>query len=251
MSAQNYTRSAVEHYANTREQKSASLCPQKQFLTHLRLYPLVNSTREIIFKIPLTKQCATNIAPTLQVIRDTNPIKAVMDRSDVIAVGFLNKIDTIAPGLKTYDYGDLWTPFTRPINGTLESYRRVLTTGNESIKSKIIEPSAKTVHDFRDCFNYVIYDNDGKGIIASTADPLVAPLNDYLENLVAKRFPESKTDSKIHSSELSRTARIIISTIQRDNGATDSSDKNSGIEETVVNDHGEEVGKKHSSRGIS
>ena len=50
--------------------------------------------------IPLARQCATNIAPTYQVIRNTNPIKVVMDKGDPIADGALNRLDSVAPSLK-------------------------------------------------------------------------------------------------------------------------------------------------------
>lgn len=196
-------------------------CSQKQFLAHFRLYPLVNSTKEIIFMIPLARQCATGIAPTFHAIRNTNPIKAVMDRGDVIADETLNRIDTIAPGLKTYDYGDLHAPFTRPVNSALESSHRALMNTNESIKSVLIEPSARTVHDLRDRFHYVVYDNDGKGLIASSVDPLVGPLNEHLESFLLKRFPERKTESTTDSNELSRTVRIITSIILRNSTSSD------------------------------
>lgn len=230
MSANIDTRSTIEHSGDSKVENPISPCLQKRFLTHFKLYSLVNSTRDIIFMIPLARQCATNIAPTFQVIRNTNPIKAVMDKGDPIADGALKKLDSVAPGLRKCDY-DLWTPFTRPVSGTLESSRRMFSNGNETIKATIIEPSAKTVHDLRDRFHYVVYDNNGKGIITSTADPLVAPFNDYLENLVAKRYPVSKPDSKNHSSELSRTVRLIVEAVRGVNGATENPSQKSTREE--------------------
>ena len=219
-------------------------CLQKQFLTHFKLYSLVNSTRDIIFMIPLARQCATNIAPTFQMIRNTNPIKAVIDKGDPIADSALNKLDSVAPGLKKYNY-DLWTPLTRPVSGTLESSRRVLVNGNETIKTLVIEPSAKTLHDFRDRFHYVVYDNNGKGIITSTADPLVAPFNDYLENLVAKHYPVSNPDSKNHSSELYRTVGLIVEAIRGVNGATKNLNQRSKEEEGgVIIDRSEAIEKE-------
>lgn len=212
MSTQIESRPAIE-LPGEREEAPISPGLQKQFLAHFKLYSLVNSTRDIIFMIPFVRQCATNISPSFQAIRDSNPIRAVMDKGDPIADGALNKLDSVAPNLRKYAYSNLWASFTRPVNGTLGNTRRVLTNGNEAIKTTIIEPSAKTVHDLRDRFHYVVYDNNGKGIITSTADPLVAPLNDYLENIV-KCSPTLKSDSKNHSSELSRTVQIVVNAVR-------------------------------------
>jgi len=165
--------------------------------------------------IPFVRQCAGNIAPSFQAIRDTNPIKAVMDKGDSIADGALNKLDSVAPDLKKYEYSNFWASFTRPVSGALGNTRQALTNGNATIKTTIIEPSAKTVHDLRDCFHYVVYDNNGKGIITSTADPLVGQFNDYLENIVTKRSSTLKPDSKSHSSELSRTVQIVVNAVRR------------------------------------
>lgn len=246
MSAHIDTSSTIEHSGDSKVENPISPCLQKKFLNHFKLYSLVNSTRDIIFMIPLARQCATNIAPTFQVIRNTNPIKVVMDKGDPIADSALNKLDSVAPGLKKYDY-DLWTPFTRPVSGTLECSRRVFVNGNETIRATIIEPSAKTVHDLRDRFHYVVYDNNGKGIITSTADPLVAPFNDYLENLVAKRHPMSKPDSKIHSSELSRTVRLIVEAVRGVHGPTENTSQKSAKEEGggEIIDHYEAFEKDH------
>lgn len=198
---------SIEEVVPTIEEVAAS--PQKQFLAHFRQYPLVNSTREAVFTIPFTRRCAVNLGHTLQAIRDTNPIKAVMDRGDLIADGALNQVDFVVPGLKTIDYPDLYAPITRPVNGAIEGTQRALTNFNGAIQRTIVVPTARTATDVRDRFHYVIYDNDGKGIITSTADPLVAPLNEGLEGFVWRYFPETKPVSKNHSSELSRTVRII------------------------------------------
>lgn len=195
-----------------REEPPFSSCLQRQFLAHFKLYSLVNSTKDIILMIPFVRQCAGNIAPSFQAIRDTNPIKTVMDKGDSIADGALNKFDSIAPDLKKYEYSNFWASFTRPVSGALGNTRQAFTNGNETIKTTIIEPSAKKVHDLR---ALLVNDNNGKGIITSTADPLVGQFNDYLENLVAKLSSTLKPDSKSHSSDLSRTVQIVVNAVRR------------------------------------
>lgn len=202
------------------EASCCSSTSQRQFTTHIKLYALVNSTRDLIFMIPLIKRSTTCFSPTVQLIRNSSPIKGVLDRGDTIADGALNKLDNFAPNLKKYTYSDLHLPISRPANGAWQSSHRILANTNDSIKTAIIEPSARTVHDLRDRFHYVVYDNDGKGIISSSVDPLVAPLNELLEGFVVKRFPECKTSSTTHSSELSRTIRIIANVIMKSSGSS-------------------------------
>lgn len=209
---------------------------QKQFLGHSNLNSLVDSAKNVIRMVPFVRQCATIAAPSFQVIRNINPIRTVVDKGDPIADVALNKLDSVAPNLRKYEYNDLWACFIRPIKGSIGNTRRALTNGNETIKATIIEPSAKTVHDLRDRFHYVVYDNNGKGIISSTADPLVEPFNNYLENLVAKRSPKLKSDSKNHSSELYRTVQLVVNAVRGNIESSEDLD-NLEIEDEKVKNH--------------
>ena len=60
-----------------------------------------------------------------------------------------------------------------------------------------------------------MYDAEGKGIISSQADPMVAPLNHTLEQFVDNHFPIPKVPTEGHASEISRTFKIVGNLISR------------------------------------
>lgn len=209
--------------------------PQKRFLTHVRKYPLVNSTRDVVFRVPGTRQVATSITPTLKAIRATQPVKWVMDTGDDIAVLMLTQLDSVFPILSTLEAHDLTDPITRPVNGTVKTTQETLNAAHESLFKTIVEPTAKNVSGLRYSFNTLVYDNNGKGIITSQVDPIVAPVNESIEKLITVWFPETEKVSKDHSSELARTLLMLNNVLtQKHAEAPTSTEGASAANETSV-----------------
>lgn len=190
----------------------------RKFLAHINKYPLANETKDAFLSIPYTKRVTESIVPTLQVVRETNPFKLVIDQGDIVADGTLNQVDRFVPTLQTITYSDLTTPITRPIHGTVEGAQKVLGNVNQTIHKNVTDPTVKFANDVRQRVSHLMHDEQGKGIVTSHADPLVAPINENLEKVVEKYFPKTKKVSKDHSSELSRTVRIVSNVVFRVHG---------------------------------
>lgn len=190
----------------------AELSPQKKFLNHFRQYPLVNSGREAFFTIPFTRAIADSITPTLKSVRKTQPVKYVLDSGDLVAESMLTQLDNVFPSLISLEAHDLTDPITRPVNGSIQNAQEAMNAAHETVFKNVVEPTAKTLNDCRFRFNSTVYDANGKGIVSSLIDPVVAPVNESLERFVTVWFPETKKVSKDHSSEIAR-AFLIISNV--------------------------------------
>lgn len=203
------TQTTVNANAEGSEQAVESKSPQIQLKEHFGLYPLYVSAKETIYSLPYAKKLSETVAPKYQIVRDAKYIKEVLDKSDLATDAMLNEVDRYVPALKTLDAAQLTGPVTRPINGILDGSKTAWNNVNESVHKSLIEPLAKLLDDLKKQIEYVVCDKDGKAILISSTDPLVAPLNSNLEGLVNKYLPETKPVSDKHSCELSRTARIL------------------------------------------
>lgn len=203
------TQTTVNTNVEGSEQAAESKSPQVQLKEHLSLYPLYVSVKETIYSLPHAKKLSETVAPKYQLVRDAKYIKEVLDKSDLATDAMLNEIDRYVPTLKTLDTAQLTSPVTRPINGILDGSKIAWNNVNESFHKSITEPLVKLLDNLKKQIGYAICDKDGKAILISFTDPLVAPLNSNLEGLVNKYLPETKPVSEKHSCELSRTARIL------------------------------------------
>lgn len=182
--------------------KAAVASPQEQLISHIRKYPLANSTRDLILAIPCARTVADSVTPSFQFVRNTYPINVAFDCGDKLADGLLDQLDKSIPSLQTLESRDLTDPVCVPLH-----------EAQQAILKDVVEPTVKSVSEARYRLHSVISDNDGKSFILSYADPLMAPVNESIERFVEVWFPGSQKVSKDHSSELSRTVLIFGSVL--------------------------------------
>ncbi|CUM63515.1 uncharacterized protein PRCAT00001091001 [Priceomyces carsonii] len=201
---------------------------QRHFSAHCKEYPILLSTRNMVLSLPLSLKIASTVAPHLSSVRETQPIKTVMDKGDLIADGALGKIDKHIPSLKTLEVHDLTDPVTRPINGAIDSVKAKNAIIVDSLLKNLVEPSVKTVNEIKGKFHSTLYDAEGKCVITSVADPMVAPVNQKLDQLVEAHYPDiKKVPKEGQSSELSRTAQIVYNLVTRaHNSPAETSEEN-------------------------
>lgn len=177
--------------------------PHQKLHDHLRQYAIVVTTRDAIYAIPFTRQFATSVSPTLKLIRETQPIKMVLDHHDIVADSLLSHLDAVLPE------SGLINPVVLPVTKVFGEVEASLKSAHGYITKLVVEPSARTINGWRYSFNSAVYDTNGRGLVTSQFDPVVAPINSHLELAVAKWLPEIKPVSHDHSSELARTFHLI------------------------------------------
>lgn len=201
--------------------------PMKLF-AHLKAYPVISQTRHLVLQVPFTKTAIDTVSTPLKTVSEIQPLKAVLDKSDTAVNSMLTTLDTTFPSLKHIEIHDFTDPITRPLNGTAVSINTGIKLANEQVSQNIITPTAKAALNAKDNFTTMVHDNNGKGIITSQVDFLIAPINNKLEQLINSYLPATKKVSKNHSSEVSRSVRIVKNVIM-------------GTHEKLVTTPGEQV----------
>ena len=118
-------------------------------------------------------------------------MKYIVGRSDTLTNRALDEIDKWLPSLQTVEVQDITTPITKPVNDTVETVQNTITAVNGSV-NKILLINKSALGSVKEEFQNHVYDAEGKGIISSQADPMVAPLNHTLEQFVDNHFPNTK-----------------------------------------------------------
>lgn len=203
------------------DQSQSNEQPQKNppdLLTpnHLKAYPLVNTTKSALGYVPLSKTMFSICNSSFQFARSYQPIKFVVGISDRYANRALEEMDRWLPSLQTVEVQDITTPITKPVTATIDSVLNRITTINGTVLKTIVEPTRGAIETVKEEFHSKVYDSDGKSIISSQADPVVAPFNNTLEHFVGNHFPDRKVPQEGHSSEISRTFKIMGSMIRGD-----------------------------------
>lgn len=188
--------------------------PQTLFLKHFRLYPVVKSTRSAIYAVPCVKTVASSVKPVLKSIRATEPVKSVMNQGDLVGIYTLEQLDRFCPQLKTLEVHDLTDPVTRPINGTFKLVNDAVSATNRQINITFVEPTNRALLNLGSGFTSLVYDENGKGVISSRADPIFEPINNNLESCINRYLHDIKPVPKeTLTSEMSRTCRIIMNAL--------------------------------------
>jgi sporulation-specific protein 4 len=188
--------------------------PQTLFLKHFRLYPVVRSTRSAIYAVPCVKTVASSVKPVLKSIRATEPIKSVMNQGDSVGIYTLEQLDRFCPQLKTLEVHDLTDPVTRPINGTVKLVNDAVSATNKQINTTFVEPTNRALLTIGSGFTSLVYDENGKGVISSRADPIFGPINNNLESCINRYLHDIKSVPKeTLTSEMSRTCRILLNAL--------------------------------------
>ncbi|EGW33745.1 uncharacterized protein SPAPADRAFT_59107 [Spathaspora passalidarum NRRL Y-27907] len=183
---------------------------------HFKKYPIVHSTGALVRSIPLSKTFFGVFNYSFQTVRNVQPCKAIINTSDEYANRALDEMDRWFPSLQTIETKDITTPITKPVATAIEGVQTSITTINETVSKNVVEPTINVLESAKQGFESKVYDSEGKGIISSQADPLVAPINNSLQNFVDRQFPDKeRVPQEGHSSELARTLKIVSNALSR------------------------------------
>ncbi|KAI5963991.1 hypothetical protein CANMA_003588 [Candida margitis] len=224
---------------------------------HLKSYPIVASSESAIKLIPLSGYMTNATKSTFTFFRKFQPIKYLVETSDIYSDLLLTKLDTWAPSLQTVEVQDLTNPITTPVVVAVDTMNYKFAAINESVSKNIIDPVNKTiVEPTRDKISTVsqelhnkTHDVNGKNIFIKPVDPVVAPFNESLEQFVDNHFPNHKklthekgvngttgADDKAGAagtgagatgaatSEIARTFKIVGSIMTKETGTTSQDD---------------------------
>ncbi|CCG22938.1 hypothetical protein CORT_0D00900 [Candida orthopsilosis Co 90-125] len=220
---------------------------------HLKSYPVVASSESVIKMIPLGGYVTNATKSTFTFIRKFQPIKYLVETSDVYSDLLLSKLDYLVPSLQTVEVQDLTNPITTPVLVAVDTMNYKISAINETVSKRIIEPVNKTiVEPTKDKISNVsqelhnkTHDENGKNIFIKPVDPVVAPFNESLEQFVDNHFPNHKKlggddDDKdatvpigAGGSEIARTFKIVGSIMTKESGS-----KGDGRSSTIVNANG-------------
>ncbi|EMG49251.1 hypothetical protein G210_0061 [Candida maltosa Xu316] len=189
-------------------------------LQHLKNYPVLTSTKTAIELIPLSKSVFSIMGSSFSMARSYQPMKYIIGKSDIYANRALDELDKWLPNLQTVEVQDITNPITKPVSSTVETVQKQIVSVNESVNKNFVEPTKSALGTVKEEFQSKVYDAEGKGIITSQADPVVAPFNESLEQFVENHFPNSKkVPVEGHSSEISRTFKIMGNMISRNDNS--------------------------------
>lgn len=167
---------------------------------HLKSYPIIASGESAVKMIPLSGYITNATKSTFTFFRGFQPIKYLVETSDIYSDLILSKLDDWAPSLQTVEVQDLTNPITTPVIVAVDTVNFKISAINETVSKRIIEPVSKTiVEPTKDCISNVsqelhnkTHDANGKNIFIKPVDPVVAPFNESLEQFVDNHFPNHK-----------------------------------------------------------
>lgn len=193
---------------------TSEVSAHQKLLSHVKQYPLVISGVETLCMIPYSKELYSSTIPVIKYVRNTQPIKVAMDKCDIMADSLLTQVDNLFPMVKTLEVHDITDPVVRPAIKIGEEVRISFETAHETAMKTVVEPTAKSINGIRYNIHSVMYDENGKSVVTSKLDPIVAPMNEKLEEIITIWVPDIKKVSKDQSSELSRTILILTNIVK-------------------------------------
>lgn len=165
-----------------------------KFSNHLLTYPLIHDLHESVMSVPLLKRMHEATKPAKSAIRSTQPIKTIGDFTDKELDAFLNIVDSHFPSLTSLEFQDVHRPVTQPLGALHLAFMK-----------SIVEPSARTANSMSTKLHSLSHDKNGSIVGVSLADPIISPMNHFLEDHVVPG------DDKVpdQSSELKRCFMIL------------------------------------------
>ncbi|EDO17890.1 hypothetical protein Kpol_1010p2 [Vanderwaltozyma polyspora DSM 70294] len=173
----------------------ATILPVKKYKTveHLKAYPLVQQTNLILNEVAGTRMIIGNVKPVINNIRESKTVEMlspVTDFVDTIIDSSLHATEIVVPSLKTKTYQRLGEEAMIPCN-YVSRYSTTLTEKTTGlVKSNVYTPLHSQLLKWRRFYNKHVIDTDERPLIRSTFDPIVSPINDYVEILGDKYLPD-------------------------------------------------------------
>ncbi|CAI5756271.1 unnamed protein product [Candida verbasci] len=197
---------------------------------HLKNYPILNSTKNAIERIPLTKNVFGMIDSSFTFIRHYQPIKYIVETSDKYSNEILNAVDKYLPSLSTTEVDDITTPIIQPVTNAYDQVSTKIHNLNESVKRDVVDPTKDLVDNVKEEYISKNLEAADKQIKTKVIDPfnetleaadkqiktkVVGPFNETLEQFVENHFPDKKTSIEGETSEYQKTFKIVGNVISR------------------------------------
>lgn len=165
---------------------------------HLMEYPIYKSGHEAFPAISSLKTASFDLT------RRIAPVRSAVDFNDRTVDGLLTTLDKWCPALKTTEVSDLTGTVTKPIGAAHLVFVKTL-----------VEPTVLTLNKVRHTVHSHKYDANGRNVVLSLADPVVAPLNNVMEATSHYFCPSVATVPANQTSELARTALIVLYAVKQ------------------------------------
>ncbi|ODV79615.1 uncharacterized protein CANTADRAFT_49583 [Suhomyces tanzawaensis NRRL Y-17324] len=193
-----------EHPPVAPKQDNRNLC------NHLHEYAMVRAVSDSIHAFPLYHDIVLKWSPTAAAIRETQPLKLVLDQGDKIGHAVLTKMDQLVPSLKTIESRDVTEPILKPVQVAITSVQNSVDSAKKGVNNTIVEPIQTMAVNVKLKVQTTLTDSTGKCVITSLVDPVVGPINYNLEHLVESYSPQTRKVAKDgFSSEISRTIELF------------------------------------------
>lgn len=211
------------------------------FLTHIKEYLLVNSATGAFYTVPFTKQTVEALKPPFKYVCETQPIKFLADKTDLLADGALTRVDTLVPSLKTTNFKDLEDTVTRPFNGAIAGIKISINHIEEKVQTVIVLPAHKAAEDLSSRFQ--------GDLIRSKVNPVVSPMNNKLEKVIDNYLPHTRKVARAENAcEIGRTIQIMKNVVT---GRYEEPDVTiNEVNQVVIGVAGEEVTDVANSVGV-
>lgn len=186
---------------------------------HIKSYPLVQQTGQILNQVPIARVFAANTKPLYDTVVNSKVagwVSPVTNTVDNITDKSLTMVEKVVPSLKTKTYQRLGEEIMMPYNFTKSTLNKITTEAATVAETYIYEPTHNQLMKFRELYNEKVYDTQGKPLVRSALDPVVGPCNRTFEELTHKYLPDGKevpTDG--FTTEVSRSAALTVNLVQR------------------------------------
>lgn len=171
---------------------------------HLMSYPLVKETVELVEKIPGVSTIESASKPVAEFMHEQSLLKPAVDTIDKMGSSALEMTENVVPCMKTVGYEDIANTIEAPFIAASDGVKKCTQWTNETVEENVCSPSKQLIKDFRAYYNEHLYDTKGKPLLRSSMDPLVRPVNSYMESMAKNYLPETEPMTHEFSSEIEK-----------------------------------------------
>lgn len=218
------TNGSVNLEAKTPETDVApkSLAEHSLTVAHLSSYPTVKAAYSYATSFPVIQRITSRAAPYLEAAKDrSKPVvepflkraSPLLEQADKLGDGLLSTIDKRIPSLKTTQPQEVVDLARRPFESAYDFSGAYVTAAHDRYEMKIVKPLHDAAEKLKEQYNSV-YDSKGKPLINARIDPLLAPINKEIENLINAYLPSGDEVGK-SDTEISHAVQLAIAAINR------------------------------------
>lgn len=157
-------------------------------------YPLVKETVDLVMSIPGVQSLEDTknafLEPAISYVHSQVILKPVIKNMDNMGTLTLNAVENTIPALKTATFATVSDLVKSPFIQMEQSKLQAMQWTEETVDRTFFSPARKMIHDTRVYYNNHWYDTRGKPLLRSSLDPVMRPVNQFLEDFALKNFPE-------------------------------------------------------------